>query len=79
MFDPQTKDTGTRFTTTVALLTMAFVFIPAVLIISGRFGDVAIALTAAGSAACIFLAWVSWTKYSQLTIPSIETPAAKVK
>ena len=79
MFEPQSKTTGTQFTTTVALLLMAFVFIPAVLILSGRFGNLAFSLAAAGSGLCVVLAWFSWTKYSRLSIPSIEQPVTRTK
>jgi hypothetical protein len=79
MFAPQAKSTGTQFTTTVALLAMAVLFCPALLVLSGHIGYPAISLALAGSACFLALAWVSWTKYSRLTIPSIETPVTRGK
>lgn len=71
MFQASEKSTGTGYTTTVAFLLVAFVFSPAVLIISRPFGYVSVSLAVACSAICVILAWVNWKK-SQLTIPSIE-------
>lgn len=72
MFDPHQKSTGTRYTTTVALLILAFIFRPAVLVISRPFGYVTLSLVTACSALCVTLAWVKWNGSSRLTIPSIE-------
>jgi len=69
MFDSDQKPTGTGYTTTVALLIMAFIFIPAVLVASRPF----LSLASACSALCVILAWVNWKKSSRLTIPSIAT------
>ena len=72
MFDScQQKSTGTRYTTTVALLTVAFIFSPAVLFVSRPVGYVSVALAIAFSALCVTLAWVNWKRSSQLFIPSI--------
>jgi hypothetical protein len=79
MFEPNVKSTGTQYTLTVALLALAFVFSPALLLVSGRFGYVPVSLAVAGSALCVILAWVNWTRHSQLTIPSIETPHTSSK
>ncbi len=73
MFDSCQKSTGTTYTTTVALLLVAFVFSPAVLVISHPFGSLSLSLAIAGSALCVALAWVHWRKSSQLSIPSIAT------
>jgi hypothetical protein len=72
MFDAQQKSTGTRYTTTVAFLVVAFIFIPAVLVISRPVGYVSISLAVACSAVCVALAWVKWKNSSQLSITSIE-------
>lgn len=74
MFEACAKSTGTRYTLTVALLAMAFIFSPATLVLSGRFGYGPVSVAAAASALCLILARVRWTKYSRLTIPSIGTP-----
>ncbi len=72
MLDSQ-KSTGTGYTTTVALLIMAIIFCPAVLIASRPIGYVSLSLAIACSALCVILAWVNWKKSSRLTIPSIAT------
>jgi hypothetical protein len=74
MLKPQAKSTGTQYTLTFALLALALVFNPAALVLSGRFGYVPISLAVAGSALCVVLAWLNWTRRSRLTIPSIGTP-----
>ena len=79
MFDPQQKSTGTGYTTTVALLAVAFIFSPAVLMISRPIGYVSLSLAIACSAICLALAWANWKKSSQLSIPSIETHEEKAK
>jgi hypothetical protein len=71
MFESNQKSTGTGYTTTVALLAMAFIFSPALLFISRPFGYGAVSAALACSALCAGWAWVNWKKSSQLTIPSI--------
>lgn len=66
------KPTGTSYTAPVALLILAFIFIPAVLIFSRPFGDLALAVAIACSAICIGLARTNWMKSSQLSIASIS-------
>ena len=72
MFESHEKSTGTQYTLTVALLSLAFVFSPALLVLSNRFGYLPISLAVACSTLCVALAWLNWTRYSRLTIPSIE-------
>ena len=79
MFDPCQKSTGTRYTTTVALLTVAFIFIPAIVVVSRSFGYVSVSLAIACSALCATLAWVNWKKSSQLSIPSIAIQRGTAK
>jgi hypothetical protein len=79
MFDSQQKSTGTQYTLTIAFLLVAFVFNPAVLLLSRPLGYVSVSLTIACSALCVALAWVNWKKYSRLTIPSIEAPHVRPK
>lgn len=74
MFDSQQKSTGTQYTLTVALLTVAFVFSPALLLVSRPLSPLSISVAVACSVVCIALAGMSWKKYSNLTIPSIEAP-----
>jgi hypothetical protein len=79
MFETSQKSTGTRYTTTVAFLVMAFIFSPAVLIVSRPMGYLSISLAVACSAGCIALAWVNWKRSSQLFIPSIVIQRAVAK
>jgi hypothetical protein len=72
MFERYEKTTGTQYTFTIALLTLAFVFCPALLLLWGRLGFVPISLAVITSTLCVVLAWLNWTKYSRLTIPSLE-------
>jgi hypothetical protein len=65
------KPTGTNYTATAALLVLAFIFIPAVLIASRPFGDVSLSAAIGCSAICIGLARMNWKKSSQLSISSI--------
>jgi hypothetical protein len=78
MFASQ-KSTGTGYTTTVALLTVAFIFIPAVLVVSRPFGYVSLSLAIACSALCVTLAWVNRKKSLQLSIPSIAIQKVTTK
>ncbi len=79
MFDPTLKSTGRQYTTTVALLAVAFIFIPAVLVAERPFGYLFLSLALASSALCVTLAWVHWKRSSQLTIPSIAIRDAEAK
>ena len=73
MLESYQKSTGTGYTTTVALLAVAFIFSPAVLFISRPFGYGAVALAVACSALCAGWAWFNWKKSSQLSMPSITS------
>jgi hypothetical protein len=79
MFDAQQKSTGTGYTRTVTFLVIAFILIPAVLVVSRPLGYVSVSLAVAFSALCIALAWVTWKKSSQLSIPSIASQDVKSK
>jgi hypothetical protein len=79
MFDTQQKSTGTGYTTTVAFLVVAFIFIPAALMFYGHYGYVSISLSIAGTALCVGLAWMNWKRSSQLSIPTIEIQEARAK
>lgn len=73
MFESNQKSTGTTYTTTVALLVLAFIFSPAMLALSRPVGYLTISLAVACSLLCVAMAWVNWRKLSQLSIPSIAT------
>ena len=79
MFDSQQKSTGTQYTLTAALLIVAFIFSPAVLLVSRPFGYLSVSLALACSMLCVASAWVIWRKYSQLTIPSLEPRRTRLK
>lgn len=79
MYDSDQKSTGTGYTTTVALLVMAFIFIPAVVVASRPIGYASVSLAVACSALCVVLAWANWKKSSQLTIPSIAIEGRRAK
>ncbi len=79
MFDSHQKPTGTQYTISVALLAVAFVFSPVVLMMSHPFGYVSASLALVCSLSCVTFAWIHWKKYSQLTIPSLETPRPRSK
>jgi small-conductance mechanosensitive channel len=79
MFDSCQKSTGSGYTTMVALLTVAFIFIPAILLVLRPVGYVSVALAIACSLLCVTLAWVNWKKSSQLSIPSIAIQRGTAK
>ncbi|HXP84983.1 MAG TPA: hypothetical protein VN841_09695 [Bryobacteraceae bacterium] len=79
MFESQQKSTGTQYVITVALLAVAFIFVPAVLIVSRPFGYFGISLAIACSTLCAALAWFNWKNNTQVTIPSLETPLERSK
>jgi len=70
MFDTYQKSTGREYTATVAWLAIAVIFIPAmVLAVHPQFLSLLLALF--GSLGCVVMSWVSWTRSSKLTIPSL--------
>lgn len=77
MFASSVKSTGTTYTTTVALLLVAFLFVPAVWAVSRPSGYLSMSVAIGCCLLCTGLAWVSWSRFSRLTIPSIEQPAGE--
>ena len=73
MIDYRQKFADTQYASTVALLVLALVFSPAVLVMSQPFGSVSVSLAAAFSALCIVLAWFAWAKGSRLPRMSVVT------
>lgn len=63
---------------TAALLSSAFIFSPAVLMVSRPAGYFAVSLAMTCTAICAALAWIYWEK-SQLTIPSIAMDGARAE
>ena len=75
----QQNSTGTRYTTTVALLAIAFIFIPTILMVSRPFGYLTLSLAIACSALCVTVARILWKKSSRLFVQSIATQAGRAK
>ena len=73
MLDVQQKSTGTGYTATAALLTVAFIFVPAFLILSRPFGYLSLSLAIGCSALSATLALILWRKTSQRSILTIVT------
>jgi len=71
MFDPKGKSTGTSYTATVTLVSVAVIFIPAILIASSPIGYGMLGLASAASLVFLGFAWVSWKRASQMSIPTI--------
>jgi hypothetical protein len=65
VFESHETSNGTRYTFSVALLVLAFVFSPALLILSRPVGLASATLAVACSGLCVVLAWLNWNKYSQ--------------
>jgi hypothetical protein len=61
MFSQQ-NSSGSGYTTTVALLAVAFIFSPAALVASRPIGYVSASLAIACSGLCLALAWIKWKK-----------------
>lgn len=79
MFYSQQKSTGTDYTMTVALLVVAFVFCPAILILTLPLGYPSLMAGVGISGVCVAIAWRNWKRHSQLTTPSIEPPYVSSK
>jgi hypothetical protein len=71
VFDPHQKSTGTGYTSTVALLTVAFIFVPGAVFLARPASLISISLAVICSALCVVFARASWKNSSQLTMPSI--------
>jgi hypothetical protein len=73
MFEAQQKSTGTSYTMTVALLLVALVFSPTVVVYTWPLGYLGVSLALACSVVCIGLAWLNWKRFAQLSILTIES------
>ena len=74
MLDSYQKPSGAQYTGTVAFLVPSLIFGPAVLVLP-RLPLVYLSVlpALALSLLCIALAWLTWKKYSQFAIPSLES------
>ena len=79
MLDSRQKYVGTGYTITVAMLVLACVISPGLLLLSRPSGYVAPSVALACSAFCVAIAFIHWKKYSELTIPSITSPRPRSK
>ena len=77
MFDSGDRLPENKYTVTIALLLMAFVFSPAILLVSRPVGVVSMSVAGAGSLLCIALARLNWKRYSEL--PSIQARPARTR
>jgi len=71
VLSPSQMPTGTTHTTTVALLMMAFLFIPALVFVSRPIAYESLWFAIAASLLCAILAGLNWARLSNLTIPTI--------
>lgn len=78
MFTSQ-KPTGSGLPTTVAYLAMAFIFGPALLVVSRPAGYMGLSLAVACSAVCVALAWMNWRESSPVSVASTEPQKATAK
>ena len=77
MIDSHQKFADTQYSSTAALLIVATVFSPVVLILSRPLGQASIALAAVFSVACVAFAWVIWTKDSRRPKLSVVTQPSR--
>lgn len=56
----------------MTLLVIALVFCPALLIFIRPLGSFAVAMLVSTGIACLVVSWLTWRKYSRLTLPSLE-------
>lgn len=62
MFAPNEQPAGSNYTATAALLIFAFIFIPALLIVSRPFGFASLSAAVACAVICIVMAWINRVK-----------------
>lgn len=73
MIDSNQKFADTQYSSTAALLILALIFSPAVLILSRPLGQVSASLALAFSCICVALAWFVWAKDSRRPKLSVVT------
>ena len=79
MLNTWEKSTGTEYTTPVALLSVALLFVPLVMFVSSPFGNGFGFLAACTSLLCLVLSWTAWKRTSALTIPSIAVASRQAR
>lgn len=71
MFKDFQRPAGRDYTATYALLAIALVVNPVLVLMSRPIGSLQLALAVMLSAGCLALSWASWKYHSHLTIPSL--------
>jgi hypothetical protein len=81
MFDSEQKSTatGTQSNTTLAMLIVAFIFYPAVMVASRAVANWTVSLAITGSVLCVITDWFNWRKSWPLYIPSMAIQEAGAK
>ncbi len=73
MLDYRQKFADMEYSSTVALLLLALVFSPAVLVVSRPFGGASVSFAVVFSALCIASAWFAWARDSRRPRMSVVT------
>lgn len=73
MFDSFLRSAGRGHTATAALLAVAFIFIPALVVVSQPLSYLSVSVAIGGSALCVILAWLHSKRSSRVSIPAIAT------
>jgi hypothetical protein len=79
MFDALQKSAGAGYSTTVALLVVALIFGPLVLLVARPFSYLSLSMAVASSLLCLIWARVNWISSSRLSLHSIETQNGAAK
>lgn len=79
MFDSFQQSAGREYTTTVALLAVAFIFIPALVAISQPLSVLSIWAAIVGFTICVALAVIRWKSSAKVSIPSVPTQRGAAK
>jgi hypothetical protein len=79
MFDSHLKPTGTQITPIAALLVVALIFVPILLITLRPIGFSSMLMAVSCSTLCLFFAPTYWKRYSQLPVPTLERRDPRLK
>jgi hypothetical protein len=76
VFDSSQRPAGSEHTVTVALLAAAFIFIPALVVVSQ---PLSYSLAVGASALCVVMAWFHWKWSRKVSIPAIAAKGVAAK
>jgi len=79
LFDSSLRSAGGEHTATVALLAVAFIFIPALVAVSQPLSQGSVSVAIGGSALSVILAWVLSKRSQKVAIPAIATERGSAK